>query len=225
MVLTLSLCSDFVRHELQRGFQGAVYSDVAEFGRFATALAGELDGGRGGAPIEHPSPPLIHVPGVGKAAPEEWEAAAGLGMRQGTPAGSPGLSVLPIARSGKQTLGGLSLPVSPSCVTHCAAHPGHKRGGSKEPQGLPLAPHTPWFAGEGLSPPTTLLWRSWGVAVPPVAERALSWCPPNPPPSFGAAGPCPAVRWPCWGRGCAGPTRLALLPPQVRSASASSAPC
>ena len=118
MMLTLSLCSDFVRHELQRGFQGAVYSDVAEFGRFATALAGELDGGRGGAPIEHPSPPLIHVPGVGKAAPEEWEAAAGLGMRQGTPAGSPGLSVLPIVRSGKQQsfqaadIGG----IEPSCV-------------------------------------------------------------------------------------------------------------
>lgn len=34
--------SDFVRHELQRGFQGAVYSDVAEFGRFATALAGQV---------------------------------------------------------------------------------------------------------------------------------------------------------------------------------------
>lgn len=185
MMLTLSLCSDFVRHELQRGFQGAVYSDVAEFGRFATALAGELDGG---APTEHPGPPPVHVPGVGKAAPEEWEAAAGLGMRQGTPAGSLGLSVLPIARSGKQTLGGLSLPGSPSCVTHHAAHPGHKRGGSKEPQGLPLAPHTPWFAGEGLSPPTTLLWRSWGVAVPPMAERALSWCPPKP----------PALVWSCW---------------------------
>lgn len=56
MVLTLSLCSDFVRHELQRGFQGAVYSDVAEFGRFATALAGELDGG-GGLPLSIPAPP------------------------------------------------------------------------------------------------------------------------------------------------------------------------
>lgn len=49
VVLTLSPCSDFVRHELQRGFQGAVYSDVAEFGRFATALAGELVRGGGGS--------------------------------------------------------------------------------------------------------------------------------------------------------------------------------
>lgn len=55
-MLTLSPCSDFVRHELQRGFQGAVYSDVAEFGRFATALAGELDGG-GGLPLSIPAPP------------------------------------------------------------------------------------------------------------------------------------------------------------------------
>uniref|UniRef100_A0A8C9FPN9 TRC8-like N-terminal domain-containing protein n=1 Tax=Pavo cristatus TaxID=9049 RepID=A0A8C9FPN9_PAVCR len=34
--------SDYVRHELERGFQGAVYSNVAEFGRFTTALAGQV---------------------------------------------------------------------------------------------------------------------------------------------------------------------------------------
>ncbi|XP_042750422.1 RING finger protein 145-like, partial [Lagopus leucura] len=34
--------SDYVHRELERGFQGAVYSDVAEFGRFTTALAGQV---------------------------------------------------------------------------------------------------------------------------------------------------------------------------------------
>lgn len=42
--LSLSPCRDYVRRELEYGFQGAVYSDPAALGRFATALAGELGG-------------------------------------------------------------------------------------------------------------------------------------------------------------------------------------
>ncbi|XP_047901592.2 RING finger protein 145-like isoform X1 [Anser cygnoides] len=34
--------SDYVRRELEHGFQGAVYSDTAAFGRFTTALAGQV---------------------------------------------------------------------------------------------------------------------------------------------------------------------------------------
>lgn len=60
-MLTLSLCSDYVHRELERGFQGAVYSDVAEFGRFTTALAGELEWGQ--LPLSIPGPPPVHVPG------------------------------------------------------------------------------------------------------------------------------------------------------------------
>ncbi|KAM6206137.1 LOW QUALITY PROTEIN: RING finger protein 145-like [Sarcoramphus papa] len=37
-----TVARDYVRHELEYGFQGAVYSDPAALGRFATALVGQL---------------------------------------------------------------------------------------------------------------------------------------------------------------------------------------
>lgn len=43
--LSLSPCRDYVRRELEYGFQGAVYSDPVALGRFATTLAGEPGGG------------------------------------------------------------------------------------------------------------------------------------------------------------------------------------
>lgn len=89
-MLTLSLCSDYVHRELERGFQGAVYSDVAEFGRFTTALAGELEWGQ--LPLSIPGPP---------GPCPWWEAAAGFGD-EALRRHSPGLDVLPLARSGKQ---------------------------------------------------------------------------------------------------------------------------
>ena len=98
-MLTLSLCSDYVHHELERGFQGAVYSDMAEFGRFTTALAGELEWGE--LPLSILGPP-VRVPGV-----DSSTGRVGSGCRVGDEAGdscsvTPGLNILPLARSGKQ---------------------------------------------------------------------------------------------------------------------------
>lgn len=50
--LSLSPCRDYVRRELEYGFQGAVYSDPVALGRFTTTLAGEPGGGVPGVPCQ-----------------------------------------------------------------------------------------------------------------------------------------------------------------------------